>query len=329
MGNSPSENIPPSPVRRPWEFMNQQHWTLLLIRGDREDLKQISLPARRIRLLAAGASVLVLVLLAAAVAVGLQARDAVAHQLLDRQNRVLAAELEVMRDRVEGLRGELQALVEKDSEIRLVAGLSPIDAEVQRVGIGGPGSPDLRSHPLYEMDEETAAGAFALTYDIHALERRARLLRESLGEAGTELRTHVAMLEATPSILPTRGVITSGFSNSRMHPIHNEARPHTGIDISAPTGTPIRAAAHGRVTFAGRRAGYGLTVILDHGFGYSTLYAHASELNVRVGQQVSRGDVIASVGRSGIATSPHLHYEVHVGGRAVDPRNYLLTDVVP
>ena len=309
--------------------MSQEHWTLLLLRGDREDLKQISFPARRLRLLLVGASSLVLLLVAVLAVTGLQARDAVTHHLLERQNRILAAELEMMRERVDGLRGEVEALVTKDAEIRLVAGLSPIDPEVQRVGIGGPGSPDLRSHPLYDVDAEAAAGAFALTYDIHALERRARLLRESLTDAGTELRSHRALLEATPSVLPTRGAITSGFSNARMHPIHNEARPHTGIDISAPTGTPIRAAAYGRVTFAGRRAGYGLTVIVDHGFGYQTLYAHASELKVRAGQRVSRGDVIATVGRSGIATSPHLHYEVHVGGRAVDPRNYLLTDVVP
>ncbi len=309
--------------------MSQEHWTLLLIRGDRENHKQISFPAKRLRLFAAGASALALLFIVASVTVALQARDGVAQHLLERQNRVLAAELNTMRDQVDGLRGELQSLVEKDSEIRLVAGLDPIDAEVQRVGIGGPGSPDLRSHPLYELDEEAASGAFALTYDIHALERRARLLRESLSEAGEELVNHRALLKSTPSILPAAGAITSGFSHSRMHPIHHEARPHTGMDISAPTGTPILASAQGRVTFAGRRAGYGLTVILDHGFGYSTLYAHASEVKVRVGQEVSRGDVIARVGRSGIATSPHLHYEVHVGGRPVDPRNYLLTDVVP
>ncbi|TVR65587.1 MAG: M23 family metallopeptidase [Gemmatimonadales bacterium] len=309
--------------------MSQEHWTLLLIRGDRENVRQISLPARRLRFALAGASALILLLVVAAVSVGMQARDGVAQHLLERQNRVLAAELELMRTRVSDLRGELNSLVEKDSEIRLVAGLDPIDAEVQRVGIGGPGSPDLRSHPLYELDEDAASDAFALTYDLHALERRARLLRESLSEAGEELVNHRALLKSTPSILPTAGAITSGFSHSRMHPIHHEARPHTGIDISAPTGTPILAAAQGRVTFAGRRAGYGLTVIVDHGFGYSTLYAHASEVKVRAGQEVSRGDVIARVGRSGIATSPHLHYEVHVGGRPVDPRNYLLTEVVP
>lgn len=309
--------------------MSQEHWTILLIRGDRENLKQISFPARRLHFLMAGASALALLLVVAAVTVGLQARDSVAQHLLERQNRALAVELEMMRTRVDGLRVELESLVEKDSEIRLVAGLDPIDAEVQRVGIGGPGAPVLRSHPLYELDEEAASGAFALTYDIQALERRARLLRESLSEAGEELVNHRALLKSTPSILPAAGAITSGFSNSRMHPIHHEARPHTGIDISAPTGTPILAAAQGRVTVAGRRAGYGLTVIVDHGFGYSTLYAHASEVKVRVGQEVSRGDVIARVGRSGVATSPHLHYEVHVGGRAVDPRNYLLADVVP
>jgi len=83
------------------------------------------------------------------------------------------------------------------------------------------------------------------------------------------------------------------------------------------------------VSFAGRRVGYGLTVELDHGFGYSTLYGHADKVLVRVGQRVERGDVIAQVGNTGIATSPHLHYEVRIGGVPVNPMNYVITGAVP
>jgi murein DD-endopeptidase MepM/ murein hydrolase activator NlpD len=104
-----------------------------------------------------------------------------------------------------------------------------------------------------------------------------------------------------------------------VHPIHNQVLPHEGIDVSAPMGTPILAAAKGRVAFAGQRDGYGLVVEIDHGFGYVTLYGHASRALVTRGQQVARGDLIAQVGRSGIATSPHLHYEVRVNDRPVNP----------
>jgi murein DD-endopeptidase MepM/ murein hydrolase activator NlpD len=168
-----------------------------------------------------------------------------------------------------------------------------------------------------------------VTYDLNALERRTRLLRESLLEASDSLSAHRELLQATPSILPTAGLLTSGFTNARMHPIHNRALPHEGIDVAAPRGTPILAAANGRVTFAGRRSGYGLVVELDHGYGHSTLYGHADRIQVRVGQQVQRGDVIALVGSTGMATSPHLHYEVRVGGQPVNPMNYVITGAVP
>jgi murein DD-endopeptidase MepM/ murein hydrolase activator NlpD len=114
-----------------------------------------------------------------------------------------------------------------------------------------------------------------------------------------------------------------------VHPIHNQVLPHEGIDVSAPMGTPILAAAKGRVAFAGQRDGYGLVVEIDHGFGYVTLYGHASRALVTRGQQVARGDLIAQVGRSGIATSPHLHYEVRVNDRPVNPMRFVITGAVP
>jgi murein DD-endopeptidase MepM/ murein hydrolase activator NlpD len=114
-----------------------------------------------------------------------------------------------------------------------------------------------------------------------------------------------------------------------MHPIHNRPLPHEGVDIAAPKGTPIFAAAKGRVVKAGWTVGYGLTVEIDHGFGYTTLYGHASKLLVRRGQLVTRGDVIGQVGSTGIATSAHLHYEVSLNGIAQNPTNFILPDVVP
>jgi murein DD-endopeptidase MepM/ murein hydrolase activator NlpD len=108
----------------------------------------------------------------------------------------------------------------------------------------------------------------------------------------------------------------------------NEVLPHPGIDIAAPRGTPVVAAGRGRVVRAGWASGYGQMVEIDHGFGYTTLYAHASRLLVRVGQEVDRGDVIAQVGRTGTATANHLHYEVRRNGQQQNPLNFFLPGTV-
>ena len=119
--------------------------------------------------------------------------------------------------------------------------------------------------------------------------------------------------------LPVVGEITSRFARARRHPLLGVVRKHAGIDIAAAAGTPITAPAPGRVSFSGRKFGYGNVVDIDHGNGVVTRYAHCRALMVREGDEVAAGAVIATVGRTGLATAPHLHYEVRVHGSAVDP----------
>jgi murein DD-endopeptidase MepM/ murein hydrolase activator NlpD len=121
---------------------------------------------------------------------------------------------------------------------------------------------------------------------------------------------------------PADGPKTSGFG-VRIHPLFGTARVHTGLDIGAPTGTPIHAAADGVVYSAGWRGGYGNAVVVDHGGGMTTLYAHQSRVAVSGGKQVSRGDVVGYVGSTGFSTGPHLHFEVRLDGEPVDPEGYL------
>jgi murein DD-endopeptidase MepM/ murein hydrolase activator NlpD len=309
--------------------MRRGKWTLLLISELGDDLRQLTFRSRTLRLALGGAGFFCLSLLAVFGVAGFQGGRALHTTQLERERTLLMAELAAVRGRVSELEGELDDLAERDAELRVMAGLEPIDPEVLQVGVGGPGAPVLETHPLYALNEEAGEQAFAATYDLNALERRSRLLRESLREASDSLAAHRDLLEAIPSILPAAGRLSSGFTSSRLHPIHNQVLPHEGVDISAPRGTPIMAAAHGRVVFAGTRSGYGMVVELDHGYGYSTLYGHASKLLVARGQQVQRGEVIALVGSSGIATSPHVHYEVRVAGRPVNPMNFVLSGVVP
>jgi len=127
-----------------------------------------------------------------------------------------------------------------------------------------------------------------------------------------------------PGILvrPVPGAITSGFG-MRFHPILGYSRMHTGVDMHAGFGEPIKAAASGRIISAGVRGGYGNCIIIDHGGGMTTLYAHQSSFNVGYGDHVSAGDIIGYVGSSGLATGPHLHFEVRILGAPVDPAPYL------
>ena len=121
-----------------------------------------------------------------------------------------------------------------------------------------------------------------------------------------------------PGEMPVEGVITSRFG-LRSDPFHGKTRHHKGLDIAAPTGTPIHPVRPGTVVSSGERGGYGNVVVLDHGDGTTSLYAHCHELKVKKGDKVGYGDVIATVGSTGRSTGPHLHLEVHRDGKAVDP----------
>ncbi|MGB9877463.1 MAG: murein hydrolase activator EnvC family protein [bacterium] len=158
---------------------------------------------------------------------------------------------------------------------------------------------------------------------------------EELERNSKEIEQMLLALEKTPEgqkrlakpwkggfIYPLRGKLTSRFG-MRTHPIYHITKMHTGIDLSAPSGTPIKAAAGGEVVYAGWWGGYGNVVIIDHGGGISTLYAHCSAIYVRKGQKVSQGEVIAAVGSTGLSTGPHLHFEVRKNGKPVDPLGYL------
>ncbi len=144
-------------------------------------------------------------------------------------------------------------------------------------------------------------------------------LKEQIADAIRSARSHLAPSPGGEG-MPVDGVRTSGFG-LRRDPITGRNTHHPGLDIAAPRGTPIRAARDGVVRWAGEVEGYGRVVYLDHGDGVETRYAHCERLDVREGESVQAGEVIESVGSSGRSTGPHLHYELRVDGRAVDPES--------
>jgi len=308
--------------------MTGDRWTVLVVRGENSPVKQFSMSSRVLRVALGGFVALALLLVGAAATVGLDGYSRLKAHALESRNEALRVEFEQFQHRIQGLEATLDGIAGNDARFRGIAGLEQIDPEVLQVGVGGPGLGTPQSYALWPIDSVASKTTFAVSYDLNALERRARLLAESLAEATDSVLAHHDLLESTPSILPTTGWTTSAFSKSRMHPIHHRPLPHPGIDISAIQGTSMFAAAKGRVTRSGWVVGYGYTIEIDHGFGYTTLYGHASKLIAQRGQEVKRGDVIALVGSTGIATSAHLHYEVHVNGVAQDPKNFILPEQV-
>ena len=313
--------------------MTNQRWTLLCISEDERPVRQFSVSAGALHYLPSLAATVVTVLTALVVLVAIDGSARLQVGKLHGEKDAISQEVELLRTRVGQMEGSIDGFIESNAQFRVLAGLSPIDAEIFEVGVGGLGMTTPLSNPMWETDPLTAAGLFTTAYDLGALERRATLFSESMAQAMESLVTNYALLEATPSIVPTAGQgierVSSGFSQARSHPLYYEALPHVGIDLSAVEGTPILSAAKGVVSYAGWKSGYGYTVEIDHGFGYMTRYAHASKLLVARGQAVVRNEVVAQVGRSGTATASHLHYEVWVDGEAKDPFDYILNGVIP
>lgn len=304
--------------------MAKRRWTVVLVPHGSEPSRIVEVSYAVLKIAATLCVAVVVVSLLLGYASISRSVDLSRATRLEQENALLSAQLGELHGRVQNLSDTLQTIARRDQRIRVLANLAPLDPQVRAAGIGG---------PVGTMTATRAPGllgrrADAIRVDITALIRRANLLATSFREAADSLASHGDRLAAMPSIMPTQGWLTSAFSSMREHPILHIARPHEGIDVSAPMGTPIEAPAAGRVLSAGWETGYGNVVTIDHGYGIVTKFAHASKLFVRAGQRVDRGQRIALVGNSGLATGPHLHYEVHVNGRPVDPLHYVLPDVV-
>lgn len=301
----------------------------MLVPHDNERVLSWQVTRRTLRTAISGAVALVLLL--AIFGVGFFAKQAGAlHNVqLRRENQLLAAEVDQMREQMAELNQSIDQLALKDEEYRTIAGLPELDKDVKKVGIGGPGS-SLADAALVHLNPDVGRKLETAEGNLGVLARRARLLQASLDEALGALRGNHERMARTPSIAPASGHLSSLFSTARAHPVLRITRPHKGIDIAARTGEPILAPGKGRVRFSGHRAnGYGNVVEIDHGYGYITRFAHASRLHARTGDVVHRGDVIAEVGATGLTSGPHLHYEVEQNGRQVDPLNFIVADAIP
>lgn len=238
---------------------------------------------------------------------------------LERENAHLRASLQDLSARVRALDLALDTLYQKDLAVRTLLGEQYPRLTSEVLGIGGaialPREASAKERDLYLLSRR-----------VERLEKFVELEKQSYDSLQNVASRRLDELQYTPSIWPVRGYLVSTFG-VRRDPFTGTRKLHKGVDISAPVGTPVMATADGvvdRIWFD--RDGYGLVVEIAHRNGIKTIYAHNSKVLVKVGQKVRRGDVIALVGNSGRSTGPHVHYEVHVRGKAVDPLQFMIPD---
>jgi murein DD-endopeptidase MepM/ murein hydrolase activator NlpD len=246
---------------------------------------------------------------------------------INRENENLILNLDLFSKRIAESSAVLNQLQERDNNIyRMYFEANPIPNEQRKAGFGGVNR--YKSLDGYDNSKMIKQ----LTKDIDILSKQLVIQSKSLDEIVILAKEKEKMLAAIPAILPVKLVdltrMASGYK-WRMHPILKIRKFHKGMDFTAPTGTPIYASGNGKVIRSSRSATYGRVVYINHGYGYTTIYAHMSKIKAKRGQNVKRGDLIGYVGNTGRSVSAHLHYEVRKNGKALNPINFYYGDLTP
>lgn len=246
---------------------------------------------------------------------------------LMKYNHNLQTQMEVLEKQVDQMQLVLTDLSQRDDHLyRTILGAEPIPV-ASRLGA-------TRQISYYDTLAQMSNSQLLadVRHKVDVLEREMYVQARSYEELLEIAKNQEIRMENIPAIQPVLNKdlkrMASGYG-WRVDPVYHVRRFHEGMDFTAPTGTDIFATGNGKVVYSGWKQGYGETVEIDHGFNYTTRYAHCSKRMVKVGQTVKRGDVIALVGNTGKSTGPHLHYEVHYNGKPVDPRNYYFYDLSP
>jgi len=246
---------------------------------------------------------------------------------LRKENYRILAQYQLLSKQLDRQQEVLADLQQRDDNLyRVVFQADPIPFSIRRAGYGGVD----RYEKLKEMTNSELV--VSTTKKLDELGRQIYIQSKSFDEIIKLAQNKEEMLACIPAIQPVLNKnlkhMASGYG-MRIDPIYRVPKFHAGMDFTAPIGTKIFATGNGTVTYASWKQGYGNCVIINHGYGYETLYAHMSAIKVRVGQKVKRKDVIGLIGNTGKSTGPHLHYEVHVKGKPVNPINYYYLDLSP
>ena len=247
---------------------------------------------------------------------------------LMRENNQLELQYEMLNEQFDRVEKVLKDLKERDNNIyRVIFETEPIPSSVRQAGYGGSDRyEDLRSMENSDLIIKT-------NQRLDKLSKQLYVQSKSYDEIISLAKNKEKMLSSIPAIMPVSNkdlTRTASGYGWRIHPIYKIRKFHEGMDFTAPTGTEVYATGDGVIEVVkSSKRGYGKRVVIDHGFGYKTRYAHLNEFNVRRGQEVKRGEVIGYVGSSGLSVAPHLHYEVMKGNKNVNPVDYYFNDLTP
>jgi len=265
------------------------------------------------KLLGVGVVVLALVLVANITFFTWSVLAAWSKKHMTQDTALLEQYIDDTKRQIDSVSKELATLGEKNKTLYSLADLPEPD---RSYAIGGP--------QLAILDNKYELGMLSIKLDslLH-IATQERNMMDSVHRVFLERQK---LLRLTPSIQPIRGLFSSGFGK-RYDEMVGGWRMHEGVDICAPKGTSIRASADGKVKFADSYMGYGKMVVVDHTW-YETRYAHLNEIKVKLGDSVKRGEIVGTCGRTGRATTNHLHYEVRVAGKPVNPLDYILPPTI-
>jgi len=246
---------------------------------------------------------------------------------LKAENHELVSQFKKTKKTIKGLNQKVQKLAHSDNDIyRSVLGMDQISYDERKAGVGGA---DIYSK--FDAYSQNTADILKWTaQNLDNLERKVNIQKLSFKEIKSYYNKNKKKMKHIPAIKPTKGIILSGFG-MRYHPVLHYRRMHNGLDFRADVGSKVYSTGDGVVKYTKRKGTFGRLLIIDHGFGYETYYAHLSAFakGIKPGTRVKRGDLVAFTGETGLVTGPHLHYEVHKNGKPVNPLNYLFADTSP
>ncbi len=297
-----------------------QIFTVIVVSDHSQAVRKFRVPRLWLRKAAYGGGAVGLLLLIVAVHYFSLLASASENGVLKEENAQLRSQILLVQEKVAHISATLDRVERFDAKLRTA--VTQLQDPERNLAIGPVGNADQEA-TIPGPAPAAEANLSALPGKLSSLATEASRQEQSLRELQEYFDDQRSLLASTPSIWPTRGWVTSDFG-TRIDPYTADRKMHQGMDIATPHGQPIYTPSDGTVVFVGTEGGYGKVLVVDHGYGVKTRYAHVSEIHVKLGQRVSRGDKVASVGNTGRSTGPHLHYEVRVNGIPENPRKFIL-----
>lgn len=297
---------------------------ILVVTGKKNRVKEFNLSRKRLFWSVGTVFAVLLAIFSMAVFLTTQVLYYSQLEKLQGNNDELVSVLDEFSQNIVDLDAEMSSLHEKDKALRAYMDLPLVDSDIQKVGIGGARSTKMASMDL--LVPEHSAQPSALNFDVNKLKREIELEKISLQEISEQINRNADFFKHVPSIRPVQTGYVSSSYGYRADPFTKRRKFHKGIDIVTRKGTPIYATGDGVIKYARYFGGFGKSLKINHGYGYSSIYAHLSKYFVKSGEKVTRGQIIGEVGNTGRSSGAHLHYEVRVKNKPTNPFDYFMQD---